>query len=173
MAFKSSTNGSCCRVSYLQDEAAAAGTAPGITRGGADGAAVAGPAAAAAAAGGAAGTGPGSAVAAAASRGAGGGGALDEEDERQLWKWRVELCVLQALDTQTSLKQEVSGWVLECGCRCGCGCAFLLSSLWGRQWVGSWWRGRPDPICSHAQIVIWASCTVLHRPVSSYITPHN
>ncbi|KAG2426088.1 hypothetical protein HXX76_013276 [Chlamydomonas incerta] len=90
-----------------EDEAAVTGTAPGLTRGGADSVAVAGAAAAAAAAGGAAGSGPRSAAAAAtASRGAGGGGALDEEDERQLWKWRVELCVLQALDLHSSLKQE-------------------------------------------------------------------
>ncbi|KAG2453979.1 hypothetical protein HYH02_001025 [Chlamydomonas schloesseri] len=95
-----------------EDEAAAAGAAPGITRGGVDGVAVAGAAAAAAAAaaGGGAGAGAGSAIVAAASRGAGAGGgsggALDEEDERQLWKWRVELCVLRALDMQASLKQE-------------------------------------------------------------------
>ncbi|KAG2495824.1 hypothetical protein HYH03_006063 [Edaphochlamys debaryana] len=35
-----------------------------------------------------------------------GGGSLDEEDERQLWVWRVELAALQAIDMQTSLNQE-------------------------------------------------------------------
>ncbi|GIL42404.1 hypothetical protein Vafri_382 [Volvox africanus] len=52
---------------------------------------------------------------AAAEGGGGGGGgtggvcgALDEEDERRLWVWRVELAVLQALDLQGSIRQEVS-----------------------------------------------------------------
>ncbi|GIL89639.1 hypothetical protein Vretimale_1823 [Volvox reticuliferus] len=34
------------------------------------------------------------------------GGAFDEEDERRLWVWRVELAVLQALDLQGSIRQE-------------------------------------------------------------------
>ncbi|GFR45291.1 hypothetical protein Agub_g6343 [Astrephomene gubernaculifera] len=37
----------------------------------------------------------------------GGAGVMDEEDERQLWVWRVELAVLQAADLQASLRQEV------------------------------------------------------------------
>ncbi|GLC51908.1 hypothetical protein PLESTB_000561700 [Pleodorina starrii] len=46
-------------------------------------------------------------VAAVAAGGGAGGGSLDEEDERQLWVWRMELAALQALDLQASVKQEV------------------------------------------------------------------
>ncbi|KXZ46089.1 hypothetical protein GPECTOR_47g365 [Gonium pectorale] len=46
------------------------------------------------------------AAASSAGAGVGGGGPLDEEDERQLWTWRLELAALQALDLQAALRQE-------------------------------------------------------------------